>query len=170
MKRLTVLRHAKSDWGEPGQNDFDRPLNKRGEAAARRIGEEFRARKLAFDLVLASPARRVRETLDGVAETYGALPVRFDESIYLASEATLLGLVRAAPDEANSLLLVGHNPGLERLVADLALDDERGLRARVIGKFPTAAVAILDLPVDRWSDVAPARATIVELLIARELD
>lgn len=170
MKRLTVLRHAKSDWGQPGLDDFDRPLNRRGEAAARRVGEEFRARKLEFDLVLSSPAKRVRETLKGVGEAYGALPVRFDEAIYLAPESMLLDLLRSAPDAVKSLLLVGHNPGLERLVADLAVDDERGLRARVIGKFPTAAAAILDLPVDCWADVAPQRGTIAELIIPRELD
>jgi phosphohistidine phosphatase len=167
MKRLTILRHANSDLGV---DDFDRPLNKRGEAAARRVGEEFRSREFGFDLVLASPAQRVRETLDGVEENYGVLPLRFEEALYLAPESTLLELIRSAPDEANSLLLVGHNPGLERLVADLALDDERGLRARVIGGFPAAAVAILEMPVDRWSEVASARATIAELLIPRERD
>lgn len=170
MKRLTVLRHAKSDWGEPGLDDFDRPLNRRGEAAARRVGEEFRARKLKFDVVLASPARRVRETLDRAGEAYGPLRARFDEAIYLAPEPLLLDLLRSLPDEVESLLLVGHNPGLERLVADLAVDDERGLRARVIGKFPTAVAAILDLPVDCWTDLAPAAGTIAELIIPRELD
>ncbi|MES2119697.1 MAG: histidine phosphatase family protein [Pseudomonadota bacterium] len=167
MKRLTILRHANSDLG---MDDFERPLNRRGEAAAHRVGEKFGARKLEFDLVLASPAKRVRETLDRVAETCGALPVRFEEALYLAPELTLLESIRAAPDEAESLLLVGHNPGLERLIVDLALDDGGGLRARVIGGFPTAAVAILDVPVDRWNEVASARATIAELLVPRALD
>lgn len=169
MKRLAVLRHAKSDWGDPDLDDFDRPLNARGTKAARRIGEEMKARGLSFDLVLASTAKRVRETLEGVTETFGTLPIRFDAELYLASEQLLLDRIRAVPDDAASLLLVGHNPGVERLVADLSRDDEGGLRNRVIAGFPTAALALLELPADQWTDTRHGEADFVDLILPREL-
>lgn len=170
MKRLTILRHAKSDWGDPGVDDFDRPLNDRGRLAARRIGAVFKSRGMSFTLVLASTARRVRETLDGVAETYGALPIRFDEDLYLASEPVLLDKIRGAPEADSSLLLVGHNPGLERLVVDLAQDDDHGLRNRVIGGLPTAAAAVLEVHVEKWTDVMKGQARFAELILPRDLD
>lgn len=169
MKRLTILRHAKSDWNAPGVDDFDRPLNERGHDAARLIGAELKVRKLNFDLVLASTAARVRQTLDDVAETYDSLPVRFEQELYLASERLLLERIRNAPDGAASLLLVGHNLGLERLIVDLAEDDDRGLRNRVIGGLPTAAVAILEIPVERWAQTNVGQARFVDLILPREL-
>ena len=172
MKTLAVLRHAKSSWDQPNVDDFDRPLNERGWKAARRIGNELKHRKLRFDLCLASPAARVRETLDGLSETYGELPfpVRFEQQVYLASCATLLELIRDVDDEVGALLLVGHNPGLEQLVAMLTQDDKDGLRSRVEHKVPTAAVAVIELPSDCWADVQPGSGKLVELLLPKELD
>jgi phosphohistidine phosphatase len=171
VKRLTILRHAKSSWAEPNTDDFDRPLNDRGWKAARRMGKELKHKKMRFDLCLASPAARVRETLDGVAETYGEFPfpVRFEKPIYLADTSTLLELVRSVSDEIGKLLLVGHNPGLERLVATLGANDE-GLCDRIERKFPTAALAVIDLKVGNWADVQPAGGKLVELILPRELD
>ena len=166
MKRLTILRHADSSPAAAGGHDFDRPLSARGRRQARQVGEEFEARALTFDLVLASTALRVRETLEGLAEAYAVLPIRFEEELYLASERSLLDRVRAAPDECQSLLLVGHNPGLERLVADLARDDSHGLRARVIAGFPPAAAARMEL--EDWRGADHARADLVELILPSE--
>ena len=163
MRQLTILRHGDAAPALPGGDDFDRPLSPRGREQARRVGQDFKARSLSFDLVLASTARRVRETLDGVAGTYGALPIRFEEQLYLASERFLLDQIRATPDEVASLLLVGHNPGLERLVADLARDDANGLRARVIAGFPPAAVAILKL--ESWRGADRAGANLLGLIL-----
>jgi phosphohistidine phosphatase len=172
MKRLTVLRHAKSSWGEPDRDDFDRPLNERGWKTARRLGCELKHRGMRFDFALASPAARVRETLDGLAETYGEFPfaVRFESRIYMASEEILLELVRTLPDTANSPLLVGHNPGLERLILRLTRDDARGLRERIVDKYPTAALAAIDLPVGEWRSVQDASGSVAELILPKELD
>jgi len=172
VKRLTILRHAKSSWDQPNTDDFDRPLNERGWTAARRIGRELKHRKIHFDLGLASPAARVRETLDCLTETYGEpdFPIRFEREIYLADTATLLGLVRGFPDDVESLLLVGHNPGVERLVAVLTRDDDKGLRDRVEHKFPTAALAVTEFSASRWRDVEPAGGKLVELIFPKELD
>jgi phosphohistidine phosphatase len=171
MKLLTVLRHAKSSWDDPGLDDFNRPLNDRGWKAARRMGREFKHRGMRFNVALASTAARVRETIDGIQEKYDfGVPIQFEQRIYAASEGTLLELVRALPETAHAALLVGHNPGLERLAIELSLDDDKGLRHRIAGKFPTAGLAMIELPMDRWSEVQPGSGKIVELIFPKDLD
>jgi phosphohistidine phosphatase len=172
MKRLALLRHAKSSWEEPNADDFDRPLNERGWKAARRIGRELKQRKITFDIALASAAARVRETLDGVQEGYGefAFELRFDGRIYMALPSTLLDLVRELPDSAEAALIVGHNPGLERLVVSLTRDDESHLRRRVQEKFPTGALAVLELRANSWKDVHEESGRVAELILPRDLD
>jgi phosphohistidine phosphatase len=171
MTRLAVLRHAKSSWDQPGLDDFDRPLNDRGWQAARRMGLELKHRGLNFDLVLASSAARVRQTIEGMAEHFDfRAEIRFETEIYLADEGTLAALVAALPDSAKAALLVGHNPGLERLLLLLARDDKKGLRQSVQEKFPTAALAVVDFSSQHWADVAARTGEIVELILPRELD
>lgn len=169
MKRLTLLRHAKSTWDDPVARDFDRPLNRRGRKAARRIGEEMRSLGLAFDAVIASPAVRVRETLGEVEAGFGRdLGVTFEQHMYLATPETLLDLVRAGGDDGESLLLVGHNPGLESLV--MTLTSGTGLRDEAALKYPTATLAEITLPAARWSDVAPGSGTLARFIRPRDLD
>ena len=171
MKRLAILRHAKSSWDDSSLDDFARPLNERGVKAARRMGREMRKRKLSFDYVIASPAVRVRETLDGVVEGGADIPApRFDERIYLASVGTLLEIVRKVADDVKAPLLVGHNPGLEHLLSTLARDDDHGLRDKVLGKFPTGALAVVQLDANSWRDIGEKSGEIVELILPRELD
>ena len=168
MKRLAILRHAKSSWADAGMDDFDRPLNDRGRKAARQIADEFRRRGHRFDLVLASPAARVRETLEAVGEL--GTEIRFEPVIYLASDGQLLSMVRQLAGEVQFPLIVGHNPGLEQLLAMIACDDAQEFRAQVEGKFPTGALAIVELDVDGWPHVGPGCGEIVELILPRELD
>jgi phosphohistidine phosphatase len=171
MTLLTVVRHAKSSWGDPALADFDRPLNKRGRHAARQIGEELRKRDFKFDLVLASPARRVKETLEGIEQGYGeALTVQFEPEIYDATESTLFELVRRIPERAHAPMLVGHNPGLQQLILALARDDPNGLLDRVRAGLPTAAVALVEFPVPRWAEVMEGSGLIRELILPRDLD
>lgn len=171
MKRLSVLRHAKSSWKERELDDFERPLNNRGQRAARRLGRELSDRGMAFDFILASPAVRVRETIEGVSQEHDlGVPVRFEPRIYMARVAELLDLIGAIPDEAKEALLVGHNTSAERLVIKLANDDERGLRKRVEEKFPTAALAVIELPIERWEDLQPESGRVVDLIYPADLD
>lgn len=170
MKSLTLLRHAKSGWDDPVTRDFDRPLNPRGRRAARTIGAEMKAQGLAFDLVMASPARRVTETLDEVAAGYGDVAPNYDERLYLASVATLLDIVRHAPDSVGRLLLVGHNPGLEELALRLARRDSDRLRGEVEVKYPTGTVAEIELPVERWAEVREGTGRIARFIRPRDLD
>lgn len=171
MKTLTLLRHAKSAWDDPAMRDFDRPLNRRGRAAARAMGREMRTLGLGFDAVIASPAVRVVETVAEVAETYGdGLVPDYDRRIYLAPKALLLDIVRETDDERDRLLLMGHNPGFELLAAALAHDDGGAPRARLLEKYPTAALAEIALPIARWRDAAPAIGTLIRFIRPRDLD
>lgn len=154
MKTLTLLRHAKSDWSDGVDRDFDRPLNDRGRRAARTMGAHMAAEGLAFDGVLASPAVRVKDTLDEIEHGYGRPLARdYDQRVYLASAATLLDLVRETADGVERLLLVGHNPGLEDLTLELAADDVTSpMRREVEIKYPTATLAEIALDADRWKE------------------
>jgi len=150
VKILTLLRHAKSDWSDPVTRDIDRPLNARGFKAARTVGRHMAELGLQFDTVLASPARRVQETLAGVEEGLErSLRAQVETRIYLATPEALLELVREQGG-ATSLLLVGHSPGLESLALQLAVPTP--LRDELEIKYPTAALAELVSTVDDWGD------------------
>ncbi len=168
MKTLFLLRHAKSDWADLDQQDFDRPLNARGRKAALAMGRELRRLGLAADRIIASPAARVRETLALLAEGYGArMPIDEDERLYLAGVETLLMIARSADDGRESLLLVGHNPGLHNLAVRLVR--EGAGRADVAPKYPTGALAEIVFGVDRWADIASASGRLNRFLRPRDL-
>jgi phosphohistidine phosphatase len=172
MKRLTLLRHAKSGWDDPVARDFDRPLNPKGHRAARAMGQHMRDLGLRFDHIVASPALRVVETLGEVWTGYGrTLDPQLDRRIYLASAATLLDIVQEAPEDADSLLLSGHNPGMEELVLLLVPDrDDDSVRDRVEEKFPTASLAELEFDADHWSDVKPGSGRLARFVRPRDID
>jgi phosphohistidine phosphatase len=172
MKRLTLLRHAKSDWDDPVKRDFDRPLNGRGERAAALIGQFAKSKRMAFDHLVASPAVRVIETLDTFFESYGErLEPNWDRRIYLASSVTLIDVIRDIPESADNALLAGHNPGLEDLILDLVADNGQSpLRDDVEVKLPTASLTVLDLAVDRWADVGKDCGALTSFTRPRDLD
>lgn len=170
MKEISLLRHAKSSWDKSGLDDLDRPLEERGWKAARKIGTALERRSANFDLVIASPAARVRETIDGLGEKLRiAGEIRFDEAMYLASSDMLLEMVRALPESVRSPLLVGHNPGLQQFLVAIA-NGPSSLLDKVATKFPTAAFAKVRLPAHRWRETSKATGEIAELILPRELD
>ncbi|MFG1463597.1 histidine phosphatase family protein [Xanthobacter sp. DSM 24535] len=157
MRRLILLRHAKSDW-PVGIVDPERPLASRGRAAAPLIGSYMAAQELVPDRVLVSPARRTRETWELLAPALPATAtatVLSEPRLYEASVNRLLGVLREQPREVHALMLVGHNPGLEDLADVLTDQGPAPARALMAEKFPTGALAIIDLPIDDWEDVAP---------------
>ncbi|EQB01933.1 phosphohistidine phosphatase [Sphingobium wenxiniae] len=172
MKRLTLLRHAKSDWDDPVARDFDRPLNRRGEKAALLMGRFAQAEKMRFDWLVASPAVRVVQTLDAFLSGYGEGPdAHWDRRIYLASAATLLDVVRDLPDEADHALMSGHNPGFEELILELVPEaGDNPLREDLEVKFPTASIAVIDLPIGRWADARENIGTLISFTRPRDLD
>lgn len=157
MRSLTLLRHAKSSWGDESLDDFHRPLSERGERAANAMGKHLAAEEATFDLIVASPAQRVRETLEGLADGgWKSGPVRLDPAIYQASASGLLVIVRATANDVQRLLLVGHNPAFGMLALQLAEDDEDGLRAALAAKYPTGALAEIALDIESWGEAGPA--------------
>jgi phosphohistidine phosphatase len=170
MKRLAILRHAKSRADEQGLGDFSRPLNEQGWQASRRVGRELALRRFRFDLVLASPAIRVRETIQGIAEDAGLnAPIQFDERLYLATCELLVEILRGLPEAVHSPLLVGHNPGLQQLVLALSNEDDDSLRCQISKKLPTGGFALVEVRADRWAEVERTGGRIVELISPRDL-
>jgi len=170
MKTLTLLRHAKSGWDDPVARDFDRPLNAKGKRAAAMVGRHMRSLGLAFDHAVASPAVRVSETLEQIESGYGrTIAPTLDRRVYLASAATLLDVVHDFPSEAESALLIGHNPGLEDLVLMLVADGADPLRDAVEDKYPTASIAELQFEGD-WADVVAGTARLTRFVRPRDLD
>ncbi|MGB3794677.1 MAG: histidine phosphatase family protein [Alteraurantiacibacter sp.] len=168
MKRLGLLRHAKSDWDDMSLRDFDRGLNARGRKGAELMGTHIREQGGAWDLVLASPAQRVKLTLESSGLE---IPARFEEAAYLADSQTLMQLLSTCDNRADAVLMVGHNPGLQELALDMvAQDAENDLFEEVMKKYPTAAFAVLELDIDSWSDLEIGCGKLVHFARPRDLD
>jgi len=173
MKRLLLLRHAKSDWSDPLLEDFDRPLASRGRVAAPRMGRYLASKIGAPDLVLCSDALRTRQTWSLVAaelaETAPARPVKFLRGLYLARPSRLLSSIRRAPDDVGSLLLVGHNPGMHDLACALVGDGKAKALGRLAGKFPTAALAEIHFDLAQWRALEPGTGRLKRFVRPKDL-
>lgn len=141
---LTLMRHAKSSWGDPSLADHDRPLNSRGERDAPEMGQRLKARGIRPSLVLASTSRRTTQTARAVAEAIGFPPefIHRERELYLASPEEIMATVCAQDPSFRHILVIGHNPGISRL-ANLLGDD-------IPGDMPTAATITLEADVDDW--------------------
>jgi phosphohistidine phosphatase len=165
-RQLLLLRHAKSSWDDPSLPDHDRPLAPRGRKAARRLAAFVAESNLRPALVLCSSATRARETLDLIASSLGGPEIIVEERLYGASAAALLDRVRRVPDETDSVVLVGHNPGLQDLAVLLATP---GADAdRLAEKLPTGA--LVSFRVDGpWEQLSAAAAELERIVLPREL-
>jgi phosphohistidine phosphatase len=174
VRQLFVLRHAKSSWDHPGLDDHDRPLAPRGVGTVKVMAEHLRASGVRPALVLCSSARRARETLEGVRPAGEWL---IEEGLYGADAGALLERLRQVPDEVPSVMLIGHNPGLQALVLRLAdtvaggtrpAEEQRKRLGEVRRKFPTGALATLtfDSP---WRDLHPGGARLTGFVRPRQL-
>jgi phosphohistidine phosphatase len=171
MKILYLLRHAKSSWDDPDLNDFDRSLNKRGRKAAKAMAAHFREAGITPEATICSPAKRTRETLKHLGPLLGAASVQFDRRIYEASYQTLLLCLAELPAEVNSVLLVGHNPGLERLALYLMSDHGHGPGvARLQDKYPTGSLAVLSAPATSWDALKVGSCRLDDFVRPADLD
>lgn len=157
MRRLTVLRHAKSSWDAADLTDHERPLNKRGRKAAPLIGRYLRERDLVPGYVLCSSSTRTRETLDLL--DLGDVAVEFSDALYGADAGEIAGLVRNLDSSIDAAMLIGHNPGMQDYAARIGLDVE---------KFPTAACATFEVAAD-WNDLAPDAVRLVDFTAPKQL-
>lgn len=156
MKKLFILRHAKSTWDIPDISDFDRPLNTRGLNDAPFMGELLAAKETVPEMIVSSPAKRAMHTAILVRESAGINPeVIFDERVYEASPQNLRQVISEFSNVCQTALIVGHNPGIEGLI--------RFLSGR-IESMPTAALAVIDLDIESWSEIKADCGTLVEVI------
>ena len=163
MKRLFILRHAKSSWSDTSLGDWQRPLNERGLRDAPRVGDLLRQRALVPDLIITSDAVRARATALAVAQSAGYTgELVVEPSLYHAAPDDVIAVLNSVADQAaRSVMIVGHNPGLEDLVHQLT-GEHYGL--------PTATLVQLALPIDRWTDLdTAAGATLVDAWQPKQL-
>jgi phosphohistidine phosphatase len=151
MRRLLLLRHAKTERAKPGERDSDRELTPRGRSDASMIGAYMARHGFVPDLALVSPATRAEETWSLIAAAFAEPPrVIKERLLYNAGADRLDGIIREAGD-ARALLVVGHNPGLHDLAVALIASGDTTARERVNDKLPTSGLVVIDLPFDNWS-------------------
>lgn len=167
MLTVLLLRHAKSSWDTLSLPDYDRPLAKRGQKAAPLIGAEIARLGVRPDLILCSGAARTRETVALVLPALGssAPEVIYDDAIYMGTPTALLTLLRKLPDGGagpKTVMVVGHNPGLEEFAELLVGGGNEDAQELMAEKFPTGALAVFTFDADSWADVALGEGKLVE--------
>ena len=155
MRRLLILRHSKAA-PSAGHDDYERSLTESGRDDARRVGEWIAMHGLIPDLVIYSSAERTRQTAEIAAAAWPE-PVtsRAENALYEATRHFILMLARGAPESAGAVMIVGHNPGMSDIANQLVGGGMESDRLRMAAKFPTSALAVLDFPIERWTDVSP---------------
>jgi phosphohistidine phosphatase len=148
------MRHAKSSWTDRKLDDFDRPLSKRGRESAPMMGRELAKRGLTPEHILCSPAKRTRETLKLLADGMQAKPaVSFENQLYSFGDGSTYLEIIATQQSASPLMVIGHNPSIQNLTLRLITPNSGELVERIERKFPTAAVAVIDLPIESWGQL-----------------
>lgn len=167
---ILLLRHAKSDWGTPGQSDHERALNPRGARAALSMANHVARARPHPDYVLCSTATRTRQTLAPLLQhLIPPPPVSFEKGLYLASEDALLSRLKALGDDVAMPLLIGHNDGIWLLAVALAGSGNSDALARLELKYPTGTLATLRAPVAHWHDLRPGQCELVSFVTPRDI-
>jgi phosphohistidine phosphatase len=170
LKTIYLLRHAKSSWQDQAADDLDRRLSKRGREAAKAMADYLSNRGIVPAQILCSPALRTRETLQRMEEKLdAAIPIRYEKGIYNAEAPALLRRLRRLSDALPSVMIIGHNPGLERLALMLTGDGEATARNKLANKYPTGTLAILTAPIDHWHDLGPEGARLEAFVRPKDL-
>ena len=162
MKRLCLLRHAKSDWGDPAKDDYDRPLNERGKKAADFMAHFIAQSPYRPDAVFCSSAARAVGTCAPLRDALGdEVPVTYREELYHAMPDVMLDEIHNAPEEAETLLVIGHNPGLVLLATALAEDPDDETALRVAYGVPTGGFIVFEFDVTRWDEIREGKGRTV---------
>ena len=174
MKTIYLFRHAKSDWAEGGLKDHERPLSERGKKAAPQMAAYIKSKKYKPDIILCSTARRTVETYDALKDVLGtSIPVRFEDSIYLAEPNKLLERLTWLAEGVKSAMIIGHNPGVAQLAAQLTRSpsdaDEEKLQKRMREKFSTAALAVIKVPIKAWADLKEGQGRLADFMRPKDL-
>ncbi len=165
MKRLYLLRHAKSSWNQLGQEDHERPLNERGRKNALEMGRYMRDNNFAPDLIHSSSSERTRETCFILLSGLGLeISCKFTEELYLATVATILTQIQGAPDQSEALMLITHAPGIADAAVMLGQTGNDEARKLVKQKYPTGALGIFDCEVNSWKDINPQSCRLIDFI------
>jgi phosphohistidine phosphatase len=168
MKRLLLLRHAKSSWDDPAIEDHDRPLTARGRKGAASIAKYLKAKKLEPAIVLCSTAKRAQETLEHLRP---ALPnsttIKIEPKLYSAGSKELTTRLRRLSNATDSVLVIGHNPAMQELAVSLVRKGRKSEALRE--KFPTGALAVLDVPINEWRSIQPGEASLADFATPKRL-
>lgn len=171
MKRIYLLRHAKSSWDDVAMDDFQRPLNSRGRKAARRMGKYLNEQGIRPNMILCSAATRTRATYDILENSLEGVPVSFEDGLYEASRGDLLHRLQRLDGHLHTVLMIAHNPGLEKLA--LALCGGHGDPAAVEKleqKYPTGTLAILETMVPHWPELDAGTCRLIDFIRPKDLD
>ncbi|GHF13132.1 phosphohistidine phosphatase [Kordiimonas sediminis] len=171
MKKIFLLRHAKSDWEDMTQDDFSRPLNARGRQASSDMGRYFLAQGIEPDMVLCSSAARTRETEARLKQACnGGWDCQFLDDLYLAPSHSMLQTLRGVPDDFASVLLIGHNPGIHDLAMQLVKDGEKVDMANLARKYPTCTLSAIKVPVSSFADLTIRKGRLNRFVRPKDLD
>lgn len=169
MKTVHLLRYAKSSWKDPGLEDHDRPLAKRGRVAAKTVAAYLKRRGIVPDLVICSTATRARQTFKPIAKAIKPPEVVLEDGVYGVGAREVLQYLRALPERTGSVLLIGHNPGLHELARALADAASRRRLPSAGGKFPTGTLATFRFA-GRWKELHPGSAALAEFATPEQME
>lgn len=167
MKRLIVMRHAKSSWADTGMDDFDRPLNARGKRSAVLMGKWLIQKKMCTpEHAIVSPARRTLQTWNEITQIIGRIPTDETSDLYLADRSTLLNAVANAPS-VEAVLILAHQPGIGEFAARLLAQSPS---TPEFDRYPTAATAVIDFEASSWKEVTWGTGRLAEFAVPRQLE
>ncbi len=155
-KKIYIIRHAKAEKGGKGLDDFSRKITPKGKKQCKELGAYIKKNKIKPDLILCSPAKRCRQTLDGIQKSFEKADIVYDEKIYEANPKNLLRMLQYIDDKYENVILIGHNPSILTLSAALSNTLESNIKdlKRMLNRFPTSAMACFTSDIDAWRDVA----------------
>ena len=176
MKKLILLRHAKSDWSGWARSldfvsDVERPLSKRGQDACKKVSELFIARQLKVDLVEYSSAQRAADTFTLIKDALLFSAHKKNSALYTFNSRSLMDIISSKSDEINHFLLIGHNPAIEDLVVDLVSTEHNLKELEILrSKYPTGAVAFIELNISRWRDLQKNCGRLIEFVRPKDIE
>ena len=175
-KKLSLFRHAKSDWADAALQDIERPLNDRGRRDAPAMGAYMAKQEHIPDLILCSAATRTKETAALIMEAFAGTvetdaPTKIDtlQRLYLATPGDILHILSALPDDVKHVMIIAHNPGLHSLAITLGHEAFPGKFGDLIWKFPTAALAVFECEAQKWAELTTAPTHLVDYMIPKNL-
>ncbi len=170
MKKISFLRHAKSDWAMPFTSDHDRYLNDRGKNASKSMRDFFLKTNQQFDIVFSSTAIRAVETIELVRSALKDTEVKFNKTLYTFDDHVLINFISQISDEYLSVLIVGHSPAIQESILRLSsTKSDNKLIQRVQNKYPTGAFCSLSSEVSSWSQVGDTLFNLIEFVCPKDL-